>query len=80
MSGRFVVIEYSSFFAVHDTRTGEEHPMGDGVDAIFSEDCEPLSPGTTGFTDAWQESLNANEDETLEAYFPDQFLVENSDE
>ncbi len=30
--GRFQVIEYSSFFAVRDTHTGQEHPMGDGVD------------------------------------------------
>lgn len=36
----FTVIEYSSFFAVRHNESGEEHPMGDGVDTIFDEDGE----------------------------------------
>ena len=36
--GRFQVIEYSSFFAVRDTHSGREHPMGDGVDTVFDGD------------------------------------------
>ena len=34
----FTVIEYSSFFAVRHNPTGDEHPMGDGADTLFTED------------------------------------------
>ena len=71
----FSVIEYSSFFAVRHNATGEEHPMGDGVDtlSVDREDgsTETLCPGTPGFIEAWEEALNEDEDETLEAYFPE---------
>ena len=33
--GRFNVIEYLSHFVVRDTQTGQERPMGDGVDTLF---------------------------------------------
>lgn len=66
----FSVIEYSSFFAVRHNPSGDEHPMGDGVDALFGEDDKALWPGTPGFVETWEESLNANEQCTLEAYFP----------
>ncbi len=69
--GRFVVIEYLSHYAVHDTQTGEERAMSDGVDVLFDADGTPISPGTPCFTDAWAEALNANEGETLEVYFPE---------
>ena len=68
----FEVIEYSSFFAVRHLPTGEEHPMGDGVDAVFDEDGKVLSPGTEGFVETWAAALNADEFTTLEAYFPHQ--------
>jgi len=71
----FTVIEYSSFFAVRHNETSEEQPMGDGVDTLFNEDGEPLSPGTEGFRETWENSLNNSESETLEAYFP--HLVED---
>jgi hypothetical protein len=78
MSGRFdsddrptfSVIEYSSFYAVRHNPTGEERPMGDGVDTLFDDNCEPLTPGTEEFRKAWEDSLNGSECETLEAYFP----------
>jgi hypothetical protein len=66
----FSVIEYSSFFAVRHNPTGEEHPMGDGVDTLFDEDMHALTPGTDGFVETWEESLNSDTQETLEAYFP----------
>ncbi len=75
--GRFVVVEYSSFFAVRDTHTGQERPMGDGVDTLFDADGKALSPGTSGFCEAWAEALNADEGETLAAYFPEQHREEN---
>ena len=67
----FSVVEYLSFFAVRHNPTGEERPMGDGVDTIFTEDGEPLTPGTEGFIEQWEALLNSDPDETLEAYFPE---------
>ena len=69
----FDVIEYSSFFAVRHNPSGEEHPMGDGVDSLFNEDGRALSPGTQGFIETWSKILNADEQTTLEAYFPQHF-------
>lgn len=66
----FSVIEYSSFFAVRHNPTGDEHPMGDGVDTLFDEDGHALSPGTPNFTATWEGVLNSDEQTTLEAYFP----------
>ncbi len=70
MSRTFSVIEYSSFFAVRHNPSGDERPMGDGVDTLFGENGEALVPGTPGFVEAWEAVLNADEQGTLEAYFP----------
>lgn len=70
MSKLFSVIEYSSFFAVRHNPTGDEHPMGDGVDSLFDDDGTALKPGTPGFVETWEQVLNADEHTTLEAYFP----------
>lgn len=70
MSKTFSVIEYSSFFAVRHTASGDEHPMGDGVDTLFDEDGKALVPGSPGFTEVWEDVLNADARTTLEAYFP----------
>jgi len=67
--GRFIVIEYHSFFAVRDTETGHERPMGDGVDVLHDTEGTPILPGTPGFCEAWAVALNADEGETFEAYF-----------
>jgi hypothetical protein len=75
--GRFIVVEYSSFFAVRDTHTGQEHPLGDGVDTLFDAEGNALIPGTPGFCEAWAEALNADEAETLEAYFEQQYDKES---
>lgn len=66
----FEVIEYSSFFAVRHIPSGEEHPMGDGVDTLIDDDGEALWPGTPGFVETWTEVLNSDQQTTLEAYFP----------
>ena len=65
----FSVIEYSSFFAVRHNPTGQEYPMGDGVDTLFDKDDNALSPGMDGFVETWEDALNESENETLEAYF-----------
>jgi hypothetical protein len=65
----FSVVEYSSFFAVRHNPSGDEHPMSDGVDCVFDENEEAISPGTDGFCEKWAELLNECPD-TLEAYFP----------
>lgn len=70
MSKLFSVIEYSSFFAVRHNPTCDEHPMGDGVDSLFDDDGVALKPGMPGFIETWEQALNADEQTTLEAYFP----------
>lgn len=70
MNRLFSVIEYRSFFAVRHNPSGNEHPMGDGVDTLFDEDGHALIPGTPGFIEAWEAALNADPDDTLRAYFP----------
>ena len=67
----FTVIEYSSFFAVRHNPTGNEHPMGDGVDTLFNEAGHSLSPGTPGFIETWEAILDTDKEITLEAYFPE---------
>lgn len=69
----FTVVEYSSFFAVRHNPSGDEYPMGDGVDTLFGENGHALCPGTPGFVETWQQLLNADEQSTLEAYFPQHF-------
>lgn len=66
---RFRVLEWSNGFEVEDLDTGETAWMSDGVDVLFDENDEPISPGTEGFVERWEAALNASEDETLEAYF-----------
>lgn len=69
----FSVIDYSSFFAVRHNPSGEEYPMGDGVDTLWEnvdgEFC-PACPGSDGFIELWEDSLNYDESSTMEAYFP----------
>lgn len=66
----FTVVECSSFFAVRHNPSGEEHPIGDGVDTLFDPDGHALCPGTSGFVETWERVLNTDDDSTLEAYFP----------
>lgn len=54
--------------------SGDEHPMGNGVDTLFNEDGHALCPGTPDFISAWEEVLNADEQRTLEAYVPVHFI------
>ena len=70
MKKLFSVIEYSSFFAVRHNPSGEEHPMGDGVDTLFTPTGKPMNPGAKGFVKHWERCLNESWGETLEAYFP----------
>lgn len=67
----FRVIEWSSGFEVQHIQSGKTHWMGDGVDTLFDENDKAMSPGTEGFIEYWENSLNENSEETLEAYFPD---------
>lgn len=70
----FSVVEYSSFYAVRHNPTGEERPMGDGVDAVFidgDDGAENVPAGDPRLIPLWEDALNADEDETLAAYFPE---------
>jgi hypothetical protein len=69
---RYQVIEYASFFfAVRDTVTGNEHPMGDGVDTLFTQSSKAMCPGSEYFRKLWERDLNRNPSETAKAYFPE---------
>lgn len=70
MTKFFSVIEYSSFFAIRHIASGDEHPMGDGVDTLFDEAGKALTPGTPGFVEIWEDVLNADTQTMMEAYFP----------
>ena len=70
MTKLFTVIEHFSFFAVRHNPSGNEHPMGDGVDALFDEDGQAMQPGSLGFIETWEATLNADQFTTMEAYFP----------
>lgn len=76
MKHRFLVVEYSSFYAVRDKETGKEHPMGDGVDTLSTRTGKMMRPGSEYFRKSWQRFLNESPDETLEAYFPEQYKKE----
>jgi hypothetical protein len=65
----FSVIEYTSFFAVRHNASGDEHPMGDGVDTLCDPEGNTLIPGTPGFVEAWEIALNFDTQETMKAYF-----------
>ncbi len=69
MARRFKAVEYASGFTVHDTKTGRESWISDGVDLLFTPTGKPKNPGSKGFVAALTKSLNASEEETLEAYF-----------
>lgn len=71
MRNRFKVIEYSSGYAVRDTETGNEQWMSDGVDVLSTKTGKSMRPGSEYFRKAWEKSLNQNQAETAEAYFPD---------
>lgn len=73
----FSVIEYSSHYAIRLNSTGEERPMGDGVDSVFDSNGDYISPGDPRMIPLWEEDLNEYPEETLNAYFPLQFEVVN---
>ena len=62
--------QYFSHFAVRHNPSGDEQPMGDGVDMLFDQEGHTLQPGSPGFTEAWEDVLNADGTSTLAAYFP----------
>ena len=73
----FSVNEHATGFSVTHRDTDKTHWLSDGVDVLTMclDDTEvTLRPGTLGFVETWEDSLNSNVGETLEAYFPD--LVE----
>lgn len=73
---RFRVVEYTSHYVVWDTKTDRQHPMSDGVDVLTTATGRSMRPGSEYFRRAWERSLNENPNETLEAYFPEQFNKE----
>ena len=76
---RFKVWEYTSGYAVEDRKTGLTHWLSDGVDAVFTRTGRAISPGSEHFRRAWEKDLNADGDQTLEAYFPETWKRENAE-
>lgn len=76
-NARFRVFEYSSGYTVRYGKA--EHWLGDGVDTLFDRNGRALTPGTERFRLTWEKALNANPDETMEAYFPELYKKENVD-
>ena len=74
---RFRVREWFSGYDVLDTVTDESAWMSDGVDVLFDEDGESIMCGTEEFRQLWENALNEYPDETLEAYFPEQYDLES---
>ena len=64
---RFDVYETFHGYAFEDIVTGEIREIGDGVDAFTDEEGEAVTDPET-ILRLFQESLNADVDETLEAY------------
>ena len=70
----FTVIEYDSYYAVRHNPSGDEHPMSDGVDSLFTPKTDKaMRPGSEYFRRTWERALNTDPDGTLEAYFPKHF-------
>jgi hypothetical protein len=69
---RFIVTEYLTGYELTDLVTDETHWLSDGVDVLFDENDEPISPGTEDFRQLWEDVLNEPFSETLEACFPQQ--------
>jgi hypothetical protein len=67
---RFRVEEFSMGFAVADLVTGLSHWLSDGVDVLFDEDDNAISPGTEGFCEAWAATFNAEPWVTMDVYWP----------
>lgn len=67
----FKVNEWFDGFEVEHIATGQTHWLGDGVDTLFNDKGDVLSPGTPGFVEAWEDALNLYPLDTLEAYFPE---------
>lgn len=74
----FKVVEHFNGYAVVHVPSGQEHWLGDGVDSIFDDNDESVSPGTKAFVQLWEDDLNASGAETLEAYFPDLLHTEEN--
>ena len=68
----FTVIEYTSHYQVRHNPSGQVAFLSDGVDCLFTETGRAIRPGREYFRRKWENSLNENEDETLEAYFPEE--------
>jgi len=85
---RFIVREFSGGYDVLDYDTGDAHWLSDGVDVIsldppddYANEEVPLCgwtcyAGTFGLHMHWEHSLNGDYDQTLEAYWPDQYEKE----
>ncbi len=71
--GNLAIREYLAGFAIEfnpSKPNGKAHWLSDGVDMMFTEDGESISPGTHEW---WQAAYHwlGNETELMEAYFPE---------
>ena len=71
-SKQFIVNEWFNGYEVKHIASGKTHWMGDGVDRVEELGAESAVIGTEAFRQAWEDELNANPAEILEAYFPEE--------
>jgi hypothetical protein len=73
----FTVKEYFNHYACRHEPSGDEHPMGDGVDSVpKNDDGEFYCAGDPELLAAWERMLNADPDTVMEAYFPQHLAKE----
>lgn len=77
--GRFAVVLHPDRCAVLDRITEESADACVFVDAIEAM-ADDQSPTSEEFRAAWESDLNVDEEETLQAYFPDQHKIEHGEE
>jgi hypothetical protein len=68
----FTVCEHYNGFSLQHNPSGQTRWLSDGVDVF-----EDLTPGDPDFRQRWEDEMNAQPNETLEAYFPDLSTEEN---
>jgi len=81
---RFEVVEVCNGYQIEDRNHSERHHLSDGVDVCTIENPESgeywtVPAGTPMLLIEWQRQFNEDPDQTLEAYWPEQFAKENDE-
>ncbi len=69
---KFKVVETSSDFQIESKKTGRVAGMGDMVDAYSTNEGGQVVVGTEEFYQKLQDDLTRNQNDFMEAYFPEE--------